>query len=444
MTLSAEKNSSYPRVLLVYNSRINKADQHGVSIRGWFGDWPKENLAQIYSGGEEGEETFCKYNFKIGVNERRLGKYFFKLKSSSFGQSSYPIVPGREFKTQKKISYWSLLKTKISELLINTGLWEIIFKPILSDEMIKFVKDFNPQIIYCQGYSLTFTWLPILLNNKFHIPICFQTGDDWPTYLYKDSPISFTIRPIIHRAVKSLLYKSSARLANSKLMANDYETRYGMSFQPLMMCDNLERFHSAISHRVVDDTTISIVYAGNLGQGRWLSIIELCEAAKLIQTGGINVMITAFATTIPPEAVNKLREVDNLQILPGPSHEELPSYLKGSDILYIAETFNPLLANEIRLSLSTKAHFYMMSEKPVLIYGSPRTGIVNYATEESWACIVQEQNLEKLSQALNNLITNKQYCTELVKKGLEVVSKYHSEKKVRKKVLTILSELVTI
>ena len=44
-----KKSIDYPRVLIVYNSRINTFDQHGVSIRGWFADWPKENLAQIYS-----------------------------------------------------------------------------------------------------------------------------------------------------------------------------------------------------------------------------------------------------------------------------------------------------------------------------------------------------------------------------------------------------------
>ena len=56
-------STKFPKVLIIYNSRINMADQHGVSIREWFADWPKEYLAQIYSGGEIGENTFCGYNF---------------------------------------------------------------------------------------------------------------------------------------------------------------------------------------------------------------------------------------------------------------------------------------------------------------------------------------------------------------------------------------------
>ena len=158
-------DSKYPRVLIVYNSRINKADQHGVSIRGWFRDWPKENLAQIYSGGEVGEEVFCKYNFKLGRKERRFGNFFFKLKGSSIGQSSYIVSLDENFTSLKKFSLWSLAKNKISEWLINTGLWELIFKPVFSKELIKFIEDFKPQIIYCQGYSLTFAWLPVMVHK---------------------------------------------------------------------------------------------------------------------------------------------------------------------------------------------------------------------------------------------------------------------------------------
>lgn len=437
-----ENINKYPRVLIIYLSCINKADQHGVSIREWFADWPKEDLAQIYSGGEVGREKFCGFNFKLGQNERKFGKFFFKIKSSSIGQNSNQILPGENFKELTKLSFFSLLKNKISEGLISTGLWELIFKPVLSIEMNKFVKEFNPQIIYCQGYNLTFTWLPVILHNKFLVPICFQTGDDWPSYLYRGRPLSFLIRPIVHQAVKSLLSKSSIRLASGKLMASVYHQRYGFTFEPLMMCDDVDRYRNAIPQRVVDERTISVLYSGSLGFGRWVSIIDLCNTAKLINIEGFKIIVTVFATTIPPEAVNKLRVIDNLQILPGPSHEELPSYLKGADILFLPETFDPIKAKEIRLSISTKAHFYMMSEKPILVYASSDTGIVNYAQEEGWAYIVQEQNLHKLKFALQNLVTKKEISKDFVKKGLYVASKNHCEQKVRSRLLFILNEII--
>ena len=60
---------------------------------------------------------------------------------------------------------------------------------------------------------------PIMIHKMFNIPICFQTGDDWPANLYVDSPLSFAIRPIVQGTVKTLLAASSARLVNGNLMA---------------------------------------------------------------------------------------------------------------------------------------------------------------------------------------------------------------------------------
>ena len=431
--------SIYPRVLIIYNSRINKEDQHGVSIRGWFGNWPKENLAQIYSGGEDGDEVFCKFNFKLGKESRRFGKYFFKLKDSSLGKSSYPIVPKS---SNTKIDKPSLIKNRVSNYFIKTGLWEVIFKPILSVEMNNFIKMFNPEFIYCQGYNLTFTCLPVIVHNKFKIPICFQTGDDWPSNLYNDSFLSFLIKPIVERAVTSLLSSSSVRLANSSLMAEVYYRRYGKSFEPLMMCDDLGRFRASVPNRVVGKEIISIVYAGGLGHKRWRSIIDLCEASKLLQVEGYSVIVTAFATEIPQEAISFLLRQSNLQILPGPSHEKLPSFLKGADILFLPESFDPEESNSIKLSLSTKAHLYMMSEKVILVYAPRITGTMKYAEEDEWAYNVKENNLSLLSHALRNLIVNEELRCKLVKKGFEVALQNHDEERVRSRFLTILKENV--
>ncbi len=434
-----KNNDYFPRVLIVYHSCINIEDQHGVSIREWFAEWPKEKLAQIYSGGEVGIEKYCAANFKLGQRDRKFGNLFFRIKDSSLGKSSYTIPVNENIKELNKLNFWAVLKSKVSRWLISTGVGELIFSPVLSKDLVKFVEDFKPEIIYCQGYTLTFTWLPVMIQNKFQIPICFQTGDDWPSYLYRNSPFAFAIKQIIHSAIKTLLINSYVRLANGKLMAEDYQKKYKLAFEVLMMCDNPLRFKNALVKRIVDANTKSIVYTGNLGHGRWNSVIELCEVVKMVKIENFKIAVTAFATTVPPEALNRLKEIENLQILPSPSHLELPSYLKGADILFLPETFDPLLAKDIRLSISTKSHFYMMSEIPVLIYASQETGIPHYAREENWACIVDKQDPQRLADAVFLLLTNDEYCKKNVKRGMEVVFKNHAENSVRKNFLMYLN-----
>ena len=70
---------------------INANDQFGVSIRNWFADWPKENLAQISSGGVFGNERFCGNNYQLGPQDGSFGKIYFRFKRSSFAQSGQPL-----------------------------------------------------------------------------------------------------------------------------------------------------------------------------------------------------------------------------------------------------------------------------------------------------------------------------------------------------------------
>src|SRR4030042_2960693 len=137
ITSSSKSIDDYPRVLIIYMSCINQADQHGLSLRNWFADWPKENLAQIYSGGESGEEKFCGHIYKLGPRERKWGRLFYKLKGSSLGESSYPIILKEEQRKLGWINRSDLLQGWFSNILLNSGLWELIFRPILSSALQK-------------------------------------------------------------------------------------------------------------------------------------------------------------------------------------------------------------------------------------------------------------------------------------------------------------------
>src|SRR3990172_8498452 len=195
----------YPRVLIIYHNCINRADQHGVSIRGWFADWPTDHLAQIYSGGESGQERFCGDTFKLGPNERWFGKLFFWLKNSSRGKVSLRVVQYEKRQVQEGASTClDLSKRAMGRLLLNSGLWELLFSPKLSSELTQWVQAFRPEIIYCQGYTLGFTWLPLMLQKKFDLPICFQTGDDWPMNLYSVSPLSMIMSQVAQRSARRL------------------------------------------------------------------------------------------------------------------------------------------------------------------------------------------------------------------------------------------------
>ncbi len=438
----------YPRLLIVYMSCLNQSDQHGVSLRNWFADWPKDRLAQIYSGADLGGEKFCGHTFQIGPAERRWGKLFFKLKRSSLGESSRAVIVQETAddptaNSLKRIDRKALARSRIALALVRSGLWEVLFPPKISPGLEQWVHEFGPQAIYCQGYSLAFTWLPVMLSRKFHVPVCFQTGDDWPESLYRDSIIAWAIRPLVKRAVYNLMTCASVRFANGDLMANEYGKRYGYPFVPIMMGDHIERFRRAIPRRVIDANKVSVVYIGNLENGRWQSLVDVCAAAHALCEEGYNVMVTAFAWTVPPEAVNVLLHIPNLQILQPPAHDLVPAYLKGADVLFLPEPFDAAQAASIHLSISTKSHLYMMSERPILVYSSPTAGVVEYAKREQWAYVVEERNQQLLTTALRQLTADSDVRQALIHRGSEVALENHDEIAIRRRFVRACQDMVT-
>ena len=143
----------YPRVLLVASGKINSSDtsNNGLLLRNLFGkDWPRVHIAQIYSTGDNGDPGFFGQYYKLGPSDRRLGKLFFRLKSES---SSLYDKPHQAQSASAGLMY--RLKSRIRSLanryIIDSGVYELVFRPKISGEMHSWIREFNPDVILAQG-----------------------------------------------------------------------------------------------------------------------------------------------------------------------------------------------------------------------------------------------------------------------------------------------------
>jgi glycosyltransferase involved in cell wall biosynthesis len=425
---------TYPRVLIVYHSCINKADATGVSIRNWFADWPKDHLAQIYSGNEIGDERFCGRSFCLGRDERRFSRMFFRLKASPLGDANRqaPLERGGA-RIETVAGRYDHLKQRCSSLAIRSGIWELIFPPVISMTLAAWITDFNPDIVYAQGYDLSFAWLAVWIMKRFGLPGCFHAVDDWPRFLYREGIFSRLMRPYVDDAARALIESSCVRYSIGRGMADAYRSRYGVDIEPLMICDNLQRFRDATPRRLVPDDCISIIYTGGLGHYRWRALVDLAAAARILENEGRKVRIITFTPAVPPEAVKELSALTHIQFEPLPSHEALPGILKGGDILYLPETFDAAEADVIRLSVSTKAPLYMMSGKPILVYSSPVTGVMTYARNSGWGYRVERQDVRLLADAVRRLHTDPLLRKTLAEKSLTIAEENHEGAVVRER-----------
>jgi hypothetical protein len=408
--------------------RVNTSDSYnnGLLLRTLFAGWPRENLAQIYSSGDTGDTGFFGRYYKLGERDRRLGRLFYRLKSKELDKKLTDTQNAHAVQTDR-VATDSLAR----RLLVNTGLYELIFSPCVSPQMLAWVQEFRPDVIFAQGYSLTFAMLPIKLRNKIPMKLAFFCSDDWPMYLYAglmDEPrlLCCLIRPILRKAVARLIAATDIPLAFGHPMAMEYAARYGKHFAVLSHADSPRRFEVAKPVRVHPAGTFTIMAVGNFNRFRWPLLLDADQSCRRLNHQGISVRVAVLVSSIEPEGARRLAGAAYIDILADPGNDRLPCYLKGADLLFLAEGFDKGFVSAIRLSISSKAHLFMFSQRPILVYAGSDTGIAGYATTYRWARVVSQRDTAALTLAIRDLLTDAQAAGELISQANETAHAFHS------------------
>lgn len=431
----------FPRVLLVTKSQIGDIDSGSAALRSWFKEWPRDHLAQVFSGGAPVANPFCSRNLQIGPDERRCGRLFFKLKGSSLADTALPYR--RPLSAPQPTGAIATAARSLGNALIESGLWELAFTPELSRRLNSFVREFNPEAMFVQGCDITFMRLPLLIRAEFGTPIHFDIVDDWVAHLYRGSWLGPVMGRVVKRAFGDLVRASARRYTIGESMAEEYRARYGVPFQPLMQCDDQERFSLARSSVETDDQTVRIVYSGSLALNRWKALLDLSQACAEKRFNGRRLSITVYAPFVPMEAVGPLQDAPHLTVKAAVPDAEVPAILAGADLLFLPESFDPAISNYIKLSVSTKAHLYMMSMRPTLVYGPPGIGTVEYARRYGWAHVLDREGPPHLAAAVQLLLEDAGRRAELVRRGAAVATKFHAGSAVREDLRRSLLATVT-
>ena len=420
---------SFPRVLLIAMSRINAADpaNNGLLLRNLFGSWPRGHLAQIYSSGDNGDDGFFSRYYRLSPQDRRLGGVFYKLKAEAYTVSAKGTELAGYF-APRSMSF--SIKSLLRRYLVDSGLYELIFRVRLSREMLRWVMDFEPDVIFAQGYNLTFTWLPVMLAKETGIRTAFLTTDDWPTYLYSGrlgEAKTFTrlLRPVVRKAVRRLMETVDIPFAFGQPMAEEYSSRYRKRFITLSHADNPERFRGAAPYRIHPPGVRTILAAGYFNKYRWPLLLDADVCCRQLNEQGVSARIAVFSAGMDPEGARALAGASCIDILDDPGNDLLPGYLKGADILILAEGFDEGWVSAIRLSVSSKSHLFMLSRRPIIVYAHPNTGVSKYAAAYRWGRVVTERNVSALFAAISELMFDADAANQLILCADETAKAFH-------------------
>jgi hypothetical protein len=328
-------------------------------------------------------------------------------------------------------------------LVFDTGLYELIFRPRLSEEMLAFVDNFKPEIIFGQGYNLTFAWLPPLLKKAAGAKLAFLCSDDWPTYLYSGQlgePTLFRwlMRPIVEATTRQLFSEVDVPFAFGEPMAEEYAKRYKKNFITLSHSDDPRRFEEAMPYRCHQGDIFSILALGTFNQFRWPLLLDMNECCRLLNAQGIKARVAVLSSAIDPAGKSELKHAEHIDIFEDPGNHQLPAYLKGANLLFLAEGFAEGFVSAIRFSVSSKAHLFMFSQRPTLVYGHSDTGIIKYAEAYQWAYTVRHRDVQELFKTVCAVLHNKKENEKIINNATKTAHAFHTTATTQSKFLAAL------
>jgi len=221
-------------------------------------------------------------------------------------------------------------------------------------------------------------------------------------------------------------------------MQKEYTKRYGISFQSIFHADDPLRFENVTPQRLTKENIFSIVTIGTFDKFRWPLIDDINQSCEILHQKGVSAQLSVISNAIDKKGYSELKKMNHVKLYEDPGSDYLPKLLKGADLLVLIETFDYNRAKAIELSISTKAHLFMYSKVPILVYGSPLTGIVNYALKYNWAYVLTERSHEKLTKCLIDLHYDYDLRQKLIDKAYMVALENHNLSKIEKDFFEIL------
>ena len=396
--------NNFPKVL-VFGQHFNSTSGGGITLTNLFKGWPKNRIASVVSNYKHVVEN------EVCDNIFGLERWRFPI---CFLTKSKDKKPGKIEFNQTKFQYINNIREpqagKLSNFLsfitMRLGILPFIHNNRLTEDFIKWVFEFNPDIIYTQLADVNVAKMVYNLSSILKKPIAIHIMDDWPKTLYREGLFSFYNRWLMKKYFLKLMDKSTVLMGISTAMCIEYKKRYAKDFIPFHNPIELSKWSLHQKNNWSELSDIKILYLGRVGIANSSGISDLVEVLSELKEEGKNISLRIYSPDYCEKLKNRIEININIKISPAIPNSEVPAVLKSSDILFLPLDFDEESINFARYSMPTKASEYMISGTPTLIYAPSGIALTDHAKENKWAYIVCEREKQKLKKAIIDLSIN--------------------------------------
>lgn len=433
---------NYSRVLIVGETfRMNGGG--GITLTNLFKDWPSDKMAvvteRIY---ETSSDSNCVKFYQLGHLEQKLPFPLNKL-IHNYKSGEVDIRSSKLKNPESKKRFSQVLKSSarviLNKLLIFSGIYHFIFKTEISDQLLDWIRKYSPDIIYAQPFRYSDMEFISELQKKTSIPMAIHIMDDSISFLNKPNLLFLYWRRRTKNVFRNLVDSSVVSLSISKFMSEEYLRRYNKTFIPVRNPIDLDQWLPYIKNDWEISGKVRIIYTGRLAVPNINSLYVFCETVDSLNKSGSGIMLDIYSIDDNRRFGKRIKKFTGITLNKAVPYSAIPKLIPVYDIVLLPIDFDKRGIRFARYSISTKTSEYMISGVPVLLFAPENVALTAYANENRCMLSVSENNRDKLSEALLNLINDKVLRETLARKAIEVAKIDSDANAVREEFKSLLS-----
>lgn len=233
---------------------------------------------------------------------------------------------------------------------------------------------------------------------------------------------------IIARFVEPKLFKTATHIsAMSESLAAHYHAKYG---REIAVVHNAIPINDSLrpEPRKSCNEQYKIIYTGTIVWAQEQAIRNLVAAVTAIRDCKVTLYLYTphDAAFLAARGIFQSESVVFARGLP----REMSEIQRSADILFVGLSFGTPYPDLINTSSPGKTCEYMISGTPILVHAPHESYIAMYARQHGFACVVDENSIESLKQAIERLLWDKCYVDHLVSRAWTTALANHNAEEV--------------
>lgn len=430
------------KILLITSEEWNDFVYCNGVLTNWFEGFPAD-FAQIYTSPGLPNNHICKKYFQITDaqmvrsimgGEKAGNEILMPTDKNQLEATKLNARRKGTYGLMKKLTLWCRTPiVALQDFIWTMGRYDI-------GAMTKFVKDFNPDVVFCpRKVTPKLIRLERLVHTITNAPFVAFTADDEVSYQqYEWSPLYWIRRWYMHRQFRkhvSKLYKHYWTFSEEQ--ATDYTRLYGVSASTLYKCG---KFPDTFLVRKLNKP-IRLVFAGHIYCNRWKSLAAIGEALKIINKDGVKMFLDVYTMDEITKKQNRVLSPDRyINIRGAVSPSKLAEEYQKTDIALHVESFDKKNRLATRVSFSTKIIDLMATGCAIMAVCWNRHAGYQYLKEHDAALCVD--NNEDILPLLQKIADNPSVIQKYAKKAYECGKQNHSRKAIQEQIKQMFENVI--